>query len=86
MQDTPFKRGIFVTLIPQREEEKNLRRWKVDEKNSCLWVDLRVSGDELWDAAENDQMEQEVRRIIIKILELVFAKYKLDKGVIESWR
>ncbi len=83
--DTPFPRGIFVTLIPRADEEPNLRRWKVDAKNRCLWVTLTVSGDGLWDAADNNQMEPEVRRIIKKILTLVFVKYKLDLGLTEAW-
>lgn len=82
---TSFPRGIFVRLIPRAEEEAKLRRWKVDEKNRCLWVTLNVSGDKLWDAADNNQMEPEVRRIIKKILTLVFEKYKLDLSLIEDW-
>lgn len=83
--NTAFPRGIFVSLIPGPEEESNLRRWKVDAKNRCLWVSLRVNGDKLWDAADNNQMESEVRRVIKKILILVFQKYKLDLTLIESW-
>lgn len=83
--DTPFPRGIFVKLIPRANEEPNLRRWNVDAKNRCLWVTLKVSGDGLWDAADTNQMEPEVRRIIKKILTLVFVKYKLDLGLTQKW-
>lgn len=85
LAETPFRRGIFVTFIPGPREDEKLRRLKLDTQNSCLWVSLRVSGDELWDYAEKDDMEFVVKRILTKIVGAVCLKYRLDSKKILPW-
>ncbi|HMY53236.1 MAG TPA: hypothetical protein PK671_09805 [Candidatus Obscuribacter sp.] len=85
LTETQFPRGIFVTLIPCPEEEEKPRRLKSDNQNRCLWVYLRVSGDELWDYAEKNDMEFVAKRILTKIVDAVCAKYKLDSRQVLPW-
>jgi hypothetical protein len=83
--DTPFPRGIFVTIMAAAHEESKLKRCKLNDEYKSVHVWLVVSGDAGWDAADRDEMEPEVRRIIDKVLTLVYAKYKLDSSLIKSW-
>lgn len=80
---TPFFNGIMLTFVVGPKEDLKRRGNKID-KDSKLWLCVRVSGDLLWDAADNNHMDKEVHRIIKAILLPLFTKHNVDTAFLET--
>ena len=80
---TPFSNGIMLTFVVGPKEDLKSKGNKID-KESKLWIWVRVSGDLLWDAADNNYMDKEVHRIVKAVLLPLFTKHHLNTAFLET--